>query len=56
MLLIKWLVVISCWFLGVWSQQAEKLTQDPCVLKQTCHECIQTPTCAWCAQPVSVLL
>ncbi|XP_073971192.1 position-specific antigen beta subunit myospheroid isoform X1 [Rhodnius prolixus] len=51
MLLIKWLVVISCWFLGVWCQQAEKLTQDPCVLKQTCHECIQTPTCAWCAQP-----
>ncbi|XP_025415221.1 integrin beta-PS isoform X2 [Sipha flava] len=27
------------------------IIQNPCVLKQTCHECIQTPTCAWCAQP-----
>ncbi|XP_046391367.1 integrin beta-PS isoform X2 [Ischnura elegans] len=30
----------------------EKLTsQNPCTSKQTCHECIQTPTCAWCSEP-----
>lgn len=39
---------------GVSCQVAEKHTsQNPCVSKQTCHECIQTPTCAWCWQPVS---
>lgn len=33
-------------------QQQEKLTsQNPCVNKASCHECIQTPTCAWCSQP-----
>lgn len=31
--------------------QQQLIRQNPCVLKQTCHECIQTPTCAWCAQP-----
>ncbi len=25
--------------------------QNPCVRKQTCSECMQTPTCAWCMQP-----
>ncbi|XP_018335576.1 integrin beta-PS isoform X1 [Agrilus planipennis] len=31
------------------AQRAEKLTaQNPCVTKTTCHECIQTPSCAWC--------
>jgi Integrin plexin domain len=31
----------------------EKLVvQNPCVSKQTCGECIQTPSCAWCSQPV----
>ncbi|XP_059478027.1 integrin beta-PS isoform X2 [Neocloeon triangulifer] len=30
----------------------EKLVvQNPCVSKQTCGDCIQTPTCAWCSQP-----
>ncbi|KAI5709706.1 hypothetical protein M8J75_002550 [Diaphorina citri] len=35
------------------AQQQEKLVsnQNPCVSKQTCHECIQTPTCAWCSKP-----
>jgi len=32
--------------------QQQLIRQNPCVLKQTCHECIQTPTCAWCAQLV----
>lgn len=32
----------------------ERLTgMNPCISKQTCHECIQTPHCAWCAAPVS---
>ena len=34
------------------SPQAEKLIlQNTCVSKTTCHDCIQTPTCAWCYQP-----
>lgn len=33
----------------------ERLTgMNPCISKQTCHECIQTPHCAWCAAPVSI--
>jgi len=33
----------------------ERLTgMNPCISKQTCHECIQTPHCAWCAAPVSL--
>lgn len=32
--------------------QQQSIRQNPCILKQTCHECIQTPSCAWCAQPV----
>lgn len=27
------------------------VSQDPCAPKTTCHECIQTPTCAWCSEP-----
>ena len=27
------------------------LGQNPCVSKQSCSECMQTPTCAWCMQP-----
>ena len=27
--------------------------QNPCVSKQTCSECLQTPTCAWCMKEVS---
>lgn len=26
---------------------------NPCVSKLNCSECIRTPSCAWCAQPVS---
>jgi len=26
------------------------VSQDPCAPKTTCHECIQTPTCAWCSE------
>lgn len=34
----------------------ERLTgMNPCISKQTCHECIQTPHCAWCAAPVSFI-
>ena len=27
------------------------LGQNPCVSKQSCSQCLQTPTCAWCSQP-----
>lgn len=34
----------------------ERLTgMNPCISKQTCHECIQTPHCAWCAAPVNLI-
>ncbi|KAL1492096.1 hypothetical protein ABEB36_012588 [Hypothenemus hampei] len=26
--------------------------QNPCTAKGTCHECIQTPSCAWCYDPL----
>lgn len=25
---------------------------NACIAKQTCHDCIQTPGCAWCSKPV----
>jgi len=28
--------------------RANFMKQNPCVSKQTCSECLQTPTCAWC--------
>uniref|UniRef100_A0A1B6CMD9 Integrin beta n=1 Tax=Clastoptera arizonana TaxID=38151 RepID=A0A1B6CMD9_9HEMI len=33
------------------TQQSDKSSQNPCTAKEKCHECIQTPTCAWCSQP-----
>ena len=29
------------------------ILQNPCVSKQTCSECLQTPSCAWCMKEVS---
>ena len=26
--------------------------QNPCVSKQTCSKCLQTPNCAWCMKEV----
>ncbi|XP_046678492.1 LOW QUALITY PROTEIN: integrin beta-PS-like [Homalodisca vitripennis] len=46
-----WMLTLSVVCVSVYSQQTEKGTQNPCTVKQTCHDCIQTPTCAWCAQP-----
>ena len=28
------------------------LVTNPCVSKQSCSECLQTPTCAWCMKEV----
>ena len=36
----------------VYGQETEKPISNPCTPQDTCHECIQTPTCAWCSQPV----
>ncbi|XP_017769953.1 PREDICTED: integrin beta-PS-like isoform X2 [Nicrophorus vespilloides] len=33
------------------AQVPEKLTQNPCIAKSNCHDCIQTPSCAWCYKP-----
>ncbi|KAF0293498.1 Integrin beta-PS [Amphibalanus amphitrite] len=47
-----WAVCAALAVTAVWAQEAEKLTQpNPCTSKQTCSECMQTPTCAWCALP-----
>ncbi|KRT85757.1 hypothetical protein AMK59_2381 [Oryctes borbonicus] len=32
-------------------QAPETIILNPCVSKPTCHECIQTPSCAWCFSP-----
>ncbi|KAF6209301.1 hypothetical protein GE061_015046 [Apolygus lucorum] len=45
----RWLLGL-CLFGAVVSQQGDK-SQNPCVSLQTCHQCIQEPTCAWCFQP-----
>lgn len=46
---------IYCFLLSLFlvnGQLAEKLSsQNPCVSKATCHDCIQTKSCAWCLQP-----
>ncbi|XP_073833072.1 position-specific antigen beta subunit myospheroid isoform X2 [Musca autumnalis] len=44
-------IVLSCFILKAECQLAGKLTQNPCVNKATCHECIQTLDCAWCSEP-----
>lgn len=45
MFLLMALVTVS-------GQRAEKfVSQNPCVSKTTCSECIQTKSCAWCLQP-----
>ena len=33
--------------------RANFMKQNPCVSKQTCSECLQTPTCAWCMKEVT---
>ncbi|XP_044753352.1 integrin beta-PS isoform X2 [Coccinella septempunctata] len=47
------LLLISCWIVScVIAQIPEQLSaQNPCISKPNCHECIQTPSCAWCFDP-----
>ncbi|XP_034949317.1 integrin beta-PS [Chelonus insularis] len=50
----SFLISLMIWVPGVLSSlpPPERLTgMNPCISKQTCHECIQTPHCAWCAAP-----
>lgn len=40
--------------LATTNQWATKPTGiNACISKQTCHDCIQTPNCSWCSEPVS---
>ncbi|CAH0754478.1 unnamed protein product [Bemisia tabaci] len=50
---IMFFIVVSMLCISsTYGQLPEKLvSQNPCIVKQTCSECIQTPTCAWCAEP-----
>ena len=53
---LKWIIAITITASLVEANYSppERLTgMNPCISKQTCHECIQTPHCAWCAAPVS---
>lgn len=52
MMMILTVVLLTLGFCYADEIQQQLIRQNPCVLKQTCHECIQTPTCSWCAQPV----
>lgn len=52
MMIILTVALLTLGFCYADEIQQQLIRQNPCVLKQTCHECIQTPTCAWCAQPV----
>lgn len=50
-LLVTWATTSS----AVKSSSDSKLAgSNSCSSKQTCHDCIQTPSCAWCAMPVSL--
>jgi len=57
----RWILVLgvlaaslSVLFAQIYPPPPERLTgMNPCISKQTCHEYIQTPHCAWCAAPVS---
>ena len=52
LLMLALFVFIACSsFIQVESQLAGKLIQNPCVNKRSCHDCIQTASCAWCMQP-----
>lgn len=46
------IVLLTLGFCHAEEMHQQLIAQNPCVLKQTCHECIQTPSCAWCARPV----
>jgi len=52
MMMMLTIALLSLGFCYADEIQQQLIRQNPCVLKQTCHECIQTPSCAWCAQPV----
>jgi len=48
---LVFLIVLISWTEAQFSQNgygAGFMLQNPCVSKQTCSECLQTPTCAWC--------
>ena len=58
---LKWMFLITIVTLTANSAMkyspTDRLTgMNPCISKQTCHDCIQTPSCAWCSKIVSKLL
>ena len=47
------ILIVSYLGCAVWAQVPQRFTaQNPCTSKSTCQECIQTPSCAWCYDPV----
>ena len=56
---LVFLIVLISWTEAQFSQNsygAGFMLQNPCVSKQTCSECLQTPTCAWCMKEVNAFL
>ncbi|XP_014209848.1 integrin beta-PS isoform X2 [Copidosoma floridanum] len=46
------LLLISWTSTSLMAQRTSKPTgTNACISKQSCHECIQTPSCAWCSMP-----
>lgn len=43
--------VLACFVFSVKAELAATSLRNPCTIKLTCHECIQTQSCAWCMQP-----
>ena len=51
-LMVVWVVTVSAQYSYRQDRASSILLgQNPCVSKQSCSECLQTPTCAWCSQP-----
>ncbi|XP_014230256.1 integrin beta-PS [Trichogramma pretiosum] len=47
-MLLAWMTIIT---LALQSASEKTTGSNACINKQTCHDCIQTPSCAWCSMP-----
>ncbi|XP_044271772.1 integrin beta-PS isoform X2 [Tribolium madens] len=47
-------LLIGALLVGIQGQILQQFTQNPCDSRSTCHECIATPSCAWCYDTVNI--
>ncbi|XP_001601489.2 integrin beta-PS [Nasonia vitripennis] len=45
------ILLLLTWISSSAAQYSKPTGANPCIGKQSCHDCIQTPTCAWCSRP-----